>query len=147
VSSLAGAAVPRQAVYSESLFGQKAYDWVPLHAFRTDALKVIDAPETEIYNIKRDPSETINLAGKDAAATASLRPQLDALMQTIGVPSAEAVPVPSRRDAKALIASNNSGAGIARTAIEVISRELRLTWPCALGLAHVATANCRSFNT
>ena len=32
------------------------------------------------------------------------------------------------------------GAGIARTAVEVISRELRLTWPCALGLAHVATA-------
>ncbi len=31
-------------------------------------------------------------------------------------------------------------AGIACTAIEVISRELRLTWLCALGLAHVATA-------
>jgi len=106
--SLAGGAFPeRDPVYSESLFGQRAFGWAPLHAIRSAKAKYIDAPEPEVYDVRRDPSETINSAASDPSAAATLRPHLDDLMRAIGVGPGEAVPSPSGKDPKSMAAVSN----------------------------------------
>jgi len=105
---LVGQQVPdRPPVYVESLYGARAFGWAPLHAIRTATFKFIDAPDPETYDMHRDPSETINGASQNAAALASLRSGLENLMKAIGVPAAEAVPSPTARDPKPLVAASN----------------------------------------
>lgn len=107
-----GNAPVRAAVYSESLLGAQAYGWVPLHAVRTTVDKFVDAPEPERYNVKRDPSETINLAPDDPAAVKSTwRKSLDAIFREAGVVGSEAAtsqhPGKARRDVNSLVAAHN----------------------------------------
>ncbi|HEX4822815.1 MAG TPA: sulfatase-like hydrolase/transferase [Candidatus Polarisedimenticolaceae bacterium] len=52
----------RAPVYAESLYGERAYGWAPLHALRSAREKYIDAPEAERYDLARDPAESTNLA-------------------------------------------------------------------------------------
>jgi len=112
-ASLLGENVPgREAAYSESLLGQEAYGWVPLHALRSTVEKFVDGPEPELYNLKRDPSETINLATTDAAAVAkSWRPSMDEALRVMGIVGPEAMPAraprKARRDVKGLVAAHN----------------------------------------
>lgn len=109
---LGGDAGERDVVYAESLFGERAYGWAPLHALRSSKEKFVDAPEAELYNLARDPSETINLAAENARAVAETwRPSLDEALRVIGGanPGASATG-PGRtapRDPKPLIAASN----------------------------------------
>ena len=49
--------------YSESLHAKLRYNWSELQSFRTAEWKYIKSPEPELYNIKEDPQELVNLAG------------------------------------------------------------------------------------
>jgi len=110
---LLGGDVPeRDVAYAESLFGHRAYGWAPLHALRSSDEKFVDAPEAELYNLKLDPSETINLATDKAKAVADMwRPSIVEALRAIGGPSPEpAAAQPGgapARDAKTLIAASN----------------------------------------
>jgi arylsulfatase A-like enzyme/Tfp pilus assembly protein PilF len=107
-ATLAGKDAPeRPPVYVESLFGARAFGWVPLHAIRTASFKFIDAPEPEVYDMHRDPSETINRAARDATAVSALRSGLENLMRAIGVDAGEAIPATGGRDPKKMIAVAN----------------------------------------
>ena len=43
-------------------YGQRAYGWGALRALRSPLEKFIDGPEPELYDLHRDPAETINRA-------------------------------------------------------------------------------------
>jgi arylsulfatase A-like enzyme/tetratricopeptide (TPR) repeat protein len=49
--------------YSEAMYPLHHYGWSDLHALRSGRYKVIDAPRPELYDVDRDPAETINLFG------------------------------------------------------------------------------------
>jgi arylsulfatase A-like enzyme/Tfp pilus assembly protein PilF len=107
-----GGAPEREAVYAESLFGERAFGWAPLRALRTADEKFIDAPEAELYQLKRDPAETINLATDQAkAVTDTWRPSLAEALRTIGGDDAEGTAGRTHRkaarDPKTLIAAAN----------------------------------------
>jgi choline-sulfatase len=60
----------------ESEFGYNAYGWAPLSGITDGALKWIDAPEPEMYDLVADPAERRNLVTarpEDGARLASLR--------------------------------------------------------------------------
>jgi arylsulfatase A-like enzyme/TolA-binding protein len=110
-AALSGGDLPeRDPAYVESLFGEHTYGWAPLHALRTKKRKFIDAPDAEVYDLKRDPSETINLAESDKDEAAAASKLLKSLMGAIGGASAEvAGPTAgaSRRDPKKFVGANN----------------------------------------
>jgi arylsulfatase A-like enzyme/cytochrome c-type biogenesis protein CcmH/NrfG len=99
----------RDPVYAESLHGQRAYGWAPLRALRTDRRKFIDAPAPEVYDVRRDPSETINVAGSDAdevQAAGALLAQLRKAMGDATGPQPVSGAKPPR-DPKTAIAAHN----------------------------------------
>ena len=49
--------------YSESLYAKLHYNWSPLKSFRTEEWKYIKSPAPELYRIRDDPQELVNLAG------------------------------------------------------------------------------------
>jgi thioredoxin-like negative regulator of GroEL len=60
----------------ESEFGYNSYGWAPLSGITDGALKWIDAPEPELYDLVADPAERRNLVTarpEDGARLASLR--------------------------------------------------------------------------
>ncbi len=48
--------------YIESLSGDIAFGWSPLHGLRENEWKYIEAPEEELYDVSEDPDEKNNLA-------------------------------------------------------------------------------------
>ena len=53
--------------YAESLYPELELGWAPLHAWRTAAFKLIEAPRPELYDLRRDASETANRIGEQPA--------------------------------------------------------------------------------
>lgn len=109
---LGGDAPERDVAYAESLFGQRSYGWAPLHALRSSREKFVDAPIAELYNLERDPSETINLATTDAKAVADTwRPSVEEALRLIGGGSPEPAVTGNKRvaprDPKGLIGASN----------------------------------------
>ncbi len=97
--------VEREPVYAESLHGERAFGWAPLYVLHTGKKKFIDAPTAEIYDVRRDPSETIDGAAADAPSVGAFRTQLRKLQRAIGDSSAAAAP--SRRDPNKLVGVAN----------------------------------------
>jgi choline-sulfatase len=56
-----------RSLYAETFLPLDFYNWSPLRALRGDGLKFIDAPEPELYDLTRDPSERQNLAETQTA--------------------------------------------------------------------------------
>jgi len=63
----------REPVYAESLYGERAYGWAPLHALRSATTKYIDAPERELYDVEHDPREADNLAARQDTKSWAVR--------------------------------------------------------------------------
>jgi len=59
--------------YSESLYAKLRYNWSALKSLRTKKWKYIKSPEPELYNIRNDPRELVNLA----ASTMDVVEELD----------------------------------------------------------------------
>ncbi len=66
----------QRPVVSESTYARDCFDWSTLRAIREGALKYIEAPRPELYNIARDPGEKINLIRSNPADAARLRTDL-----------------------------------------------------------------------
>jgi choline-sulfatase len=67
--------------YAETLYPE-SLGWAGLRALRMGALKYIDAPRPELYDLAADPGETQNLVGARTADVQRLRRGLDALRAT-----------------------------------------------------------------
>ncbi len=102
----------REVVYAESLFGERAYGWTPLHALRSSKEKFVSGPVPELYDLERDPGETINVASNDLKAVdETWRPSLDEALRVIGGAQPETAPAQdgkaAHRDLNGLVAAHN----------------------------------------
>jgi choline-sulfatase len=79
--SLVGAslAITRE-VYGESRYPHDAFRWAPLRSLREGAFKFIEAPRPELYNLRDDPGEQINLIRRNTAKARELRLRLAKLL-------------------------------------------------------------------
>jgi arylsulfatase A-like enzyme len=67
-------------IISESTYGRDCFGWAPLRSIRLGALKYIEAPKPELYNLTKDPKEQTNLIATNPADAAKLRSQLQSLL-------------------------------------------------------------------
>jgi choline-sulfatase len=78
---------PRLEAYSESLLPLHQFNWSELKAVRTDRFKYIDAPEPELYDLTRDPSEASNVLSGNGAVAASMKSTLAAIERSRHAPT------------------------------------------------------------
>ncbi len=76
--------------YSESLYTYDAFHWSPLRSLRGGDFKYTEAPHPELYNLRDDPREQVNLIRKNSAKAQELRLQLSRLLTRFD--SAKAAP-------------------------------------------------------
>ena len=101
--SLFDASRPR-AVYSETEYAHDGFGWASLRGLRVGADKYIDAPRPELYNLRTDPHEQINLYRKDSPRALALRTELQKLLAShASKPPATPGDIPPRT--RALLAS------------------------------------------
>jgi arylsulfatase A-like enzyme len=74
------AASSARPVYTESIHAHDAFGWAPLRSLREGAFKYIEAPKPELYNLKNDPQEKINLFSHDSAKAVELQGVLRKLL-------------------------------------------------------------------
>lgn len=80
-----GEALPEKPVLMESLSGMYSCGWAPLFAAREGALKHIDAPRAELYDLAKDPLEATNLLGPGTSAPEGLRRAVAAYQKLLPV--------------------------------------------------------------
>jgi arylsulfatase A-like enzyme/tetratricopeptide (TPR) repeat protein len=59
----AGSRIPDGESYAESLYGSIHFGYAPLRALRAEGWKYVEAPRSELYDLKTDPGEAKNLLG------------------------------------------------------------------------------------
>jgi tetratricopeptide (TPR) repeat protein len=78
VPLFAGAmSTPDRLLFGESQVPFFAYGWASLRTVRQGAMKYIDAPVGELYDLDRDPGESRNLAGDRAADVRRLAAEVE----------------------------------------------------------------------
>jgi tetratricopeptide (TPR) repeat protein len=63
--------------YLESRYPLLEYGWAPLRAVRTPEWKYVDAPEAELYALRDDPGERVNVIAANREVAARLHAGLD----------------------------------------------------------------------
>lgn len=67
-------------IYAESLHAHDSFGWAPLRSVRQNDYKYIEAPKPELYNLRSDPGEKINILDKNPAEARRLRGELGKLL-------------------------------------------------------------------
>jgi arylsulfatase A-like enzyme/Flp pilus assembly protein TadD len=62
-----------EPAYAESLFAALHLGWAPLHAWRTERWKLVEAPRPELYDLEADSGESKDLAATRPEVVESLR--------------------------------------------------------------------------
>jgi len=70
--------------YCESMSPSLHYGWSPLLGLRTSQFKFIDAPRPELYDLKNDPDEYVDVQNKFPQAGLNFKKDLDSLLEKIG---------------------------------------------------------------
>jgi arylsulfatase A-like enzyme/Flp pilus assembly protein TadD len=70
---IAGRGGPAPATYLEALSASLNRGWAPLHGAIHEGLKYVDLPLPELYDLRRDPGETSNLAASRPADLERMR--------------------------------------------------------------------------
>ncbi len=71
-------------VYCETLSPLISYHWAPLYGVRTTQWKYIRCPDPELYNLRTDPSESVNLVAQNAETRAQLDAELEGFLARSG---------------------------------------------------------------
>jgi arylsulfatase A-like enzyme/Tfp pilus assembly protein PilF len=90
---LSGEPLRRGRLYAESYEQYYAFGWSPLRALFDASEKYIHAPKPELYDLRKDPDESRNLAGAEPARAARLRGELERRHPTSGAEAAPAARV------------------------------------------------------
>jgi choline-sulfatase len=85
--------------YAESLYPERQFGWAPLFAWRTARFKFIEAPRSELYDLRADPGETRSIVAEDKARVEEFRRLLRAALATepSRTPTAEVDPETAER--------------------------------------------------
>jgi choline-sulfatase len=83
---------------AESWYPRYHYGWSELMAVQDGRYKLIRAPRRELFDLREDPGETVNLAERDARRADAMERALDALLARLG--TAAAAHVPSQMDSE-----------------------------------------------
>jgi arylsulfatase A-like enzyme/Flp pilus assembly protein TadD len=82
------------AAYGESVAAHEAYGYARLWSYRSGGWKYIQAPRPELYDLRADPKELVNVAARDPGRTRAMREGLEALLQAGTASAAGAAPAP-----------------------------------------------------
>src|SRR5262245_16167350 len=77
-SAIRGQPPAERAIYFEALDAYLTRNWAPLTGVMAGGWKFIDLPDAELYDLGRDPGETKNVIGTNAARAATLGQKLSA---------------------------------------------------------------------
>jgi arylsulfatase A-like enzyme/Flp pilus assembly protein TadD len=69
----------RQFIYAETFLTRDFYNWSELRALRSSNTKFVQAPVPEIYDLMKDPRETVNLAAGRPEEVARLAEAVEAI--------------------------------------------------------------------
>ena len=72
----AGLKIHDRPLFLESINGTTTYGWAPLFGVVRDGRKFIEAPRSELYDLKKDRSENNNMFGTDKAADEALQAEV-----------------------------------------------------------------------
>jgi choline-sulfatase len=89
-------------VYSEALYARYHFGWSELTALTADRYRYIKAPREELYDLRRDAGERVNIAVERAAARLALRGALDRLAAGSMIQAPSPVPAEARERLQAL---------------------------------------------
>jgi arylsulfatase A-like enzyme/Flp pilus assembly protein TadD len=67
--------------YSESMAPSLQYGWSPLYSLRTSDFKFIEAPRSELYDLNKDPGESINVISSFPDVADTLRSELTRILE------------------------------------------------------------------
>jgi choline-sulfatase len=65
--------------YGESWYGRLHLGWSDIRYLRSDGWKYIDAPDPELFEVRRDPGEATNLASRRPELAAAMKTRLSAM--------------------------------------------------------------------
>src|SRR5262249_9973885 len=96
--ALRGESMSDAPAYAESLYARLRLGWAPLYAWRTATLKLVEAPQPELYALDDAPGEPHAPTAGRAEAAAGLRSQLRlALASEAPVAAAQSAPETAER--------------------------------------------------
>jgi choline-sulfatase len=72
---------PEQVFYVESMAPLLSRNWAPLRGVRTSEWKYIDAPTAELYDLKADPGESVNLHDSRPEVVRRLRGEMETVIE------------------------------------------------------------------
>jgi arylsulfatase A-like enzyme/tetratricopeptide (TPR) repeat protein len=72
----AGSRIPDRESYAESLYGSIHFGYAPLRGLRAEGWKYVEAPRSELYDLKADPGEMKNLLGPRKQVAERMRDRL-----------------------------------------------------------------------
>jgi choline-sulfatase len=78
------AAKTARPIYAESRHAHDSFGWAPLRSVREGDFKYIEAPKPELYSLRSDPGEKINILDKNPAEARRLRAELGKLLARYG---------------------------------------------------------------
>jgi arylsulfatase A-like enzyme len=82
---------PEHPVYSEAVYARDQFHWAALRALRIGRWKFIQSPRAELFDLEKDPRESLNLLRGNAAEATTLRAELAKLTARYAPP--EKLPV------------------------------------------------------
>ena len=101
---------PSRRVYSETFYPRLHFGWSDLASLTDATHQLIDGPSPELYDLVKDPRETVNILSAERRTFAELRNELQTFDRTLQAPSAVD---PEERAAMAALGYIGSGAGAA----------------------------------
>ncbi len=139
--ALRGGRLARTTTYCESLLPLYAYRWYPLRALSDGRWLYVDAPEPRLYDLRRDPAETRNLAHAHPGVVRRWARRLASLRRRwndMEAPAEQAVDEETRRSLASLGYLGGSGAGSGGTLLD----PYRSVWivRALLGAGHAVEA-------
>jgi choline-sulfatase len=78
-----------RSVYGETYLPFYTYGWAKLRVLRRDRWKFIDAPEPELYDLRRDPRELANQFEREPGVAHDMQGELDRFRSSMGSPEQE----------------------------------------------------------
>jgi len=104
-----------EPAYAESLFAAIHLGWAPLHAWRTGAWKLVDAPRPELYALDADAGESRDLAATRPEVVEALRRPLQATLAAAPPPAPRAVDAASAEKLRSLGYLGSGGGAATRS--------------------------------